>query len=73
MAPRPAVQEKRRAMFDRYGGMMTMKDVQRELGVTEVVAREWIQAHVEGCPVGKRVKYETDEVAKAIVLTRGMV
>lgn len=70
---RPEVQEKQRVLYNRYGGMMTVQDVARELGTGRGAAKEWLEGRVKGCPIGKRVKYETDQVARAIVAVRGFV
>lgn len=66
------IAEKRKIMRDIYGGMMTLTDVAKELSVTRGVARAWVRSLGMGVQVGKRVHYETDEVAKAIVQARGM-
>lgn len=66
------VRQKADAMFKRYGGMMTTSDLSRELGVNRDAAKAWAKAEGIGNLVGKRVKYETDEVARRIVETRGM-
>lgn len=66
------IAEKRKIMRDIYGGMMTLTDVARELSVNRDVARAWVRSLGLGAQIGKRVYYETDEVAKAIVQARGM-
>ncbi len=66
------IAEKRKIMRELYGGMMTLTDVARELSVNRDVARAWVRSLGLGVQVGKRVRYETDEVAKAIVRARGM-
>lgn len=66
------IAEKRRILRDIYGGMMTLTDVARELGRTREVARVWVRSLGLGTQIGKRVYYETDEIAKAIVQGRGM-
>lgn len=58
-------------MYDRYGGLMTVADLEKELGVTRAVAKKWAEDNVPGVMIGKRVKYETRLVAKAIVNARG--
>lgn len=55
----------------KYGGLMTVADLERELGVTRSVAKKWAQDNVPGVMIGKRVKYEARLVAKAIVNARG--
>lgn len=66
------IAEKRKIMRELYGGMMTLTDVAHELGRTRDVARAWVRGLGLGTQIGKRVYYETDEVAKAIVQARGM-
>lgn len=66
------IAEKRKIMRDIYGGMMTLTDVARELSVNRGVARAWVRGLGLGTQIGKRVYYETDEIAKAIVQGRGM-
>ena len=66
------IAEKRKIMRDLYGGMMTLTDVAKELCSNRDVARAWVRSLGLGVQVGKRVRYETDEVAKAIVQARGM-
>ncbi len=66
------IAEKRKIMRELYGGMMTLTDVARELSVNRDVALAWVHSLGLGVQVGKRVRYETDEVAKAIVRARGM-
>lgn len=68
---RPDVKEKRKIMYERYGGMMTVTDVSKELGVSRQGAADWLEGRVKGCQVGKRIKFETDMVAKAICDIRG--
>lgn len=59
-------------MYERYGGMMTVTDVSKELGVNRQGAADWLKGRVKGCQVGKRIKFETDQVAKAICNSRDM-
>lgn len=66
------IAEKRKILRELYGGMMTLTDVAKELSVTRGVAREWVRSKGLGAQIGKRVYYETDEIAKAIVQARGM-
>ena len=66
------IDEKRKLLRGIYGGMMSLTDVARELSVTRDVARAWVRERSLGVQIGKRVRYETDEVAKAIVMARGM-
>lgn len=66
------IAEKRKILRELYSGMMTLTDVAKELGVKRDVARAWVRSLGLGTQIGKRVYYETDEIAKAIVLGRGM-
>ena len=67
------IAEKRKLLREIYGGMMTLTDVAKELGNRDrSVARAWVRSLGLGTQIGKRVYYETDEIAKAIVHGRGM-
>lgn len=59
--------------FEKYGGMMTLTQVGRELGVgSRQTAKKFVEdREVPGVAVGERVKYESRLVAKAIVSARG--
>ena len=59
-------------MYDRFGGMMTITDVARELGSSRTIAKRWAEENVPGTLIGDRVKYETRLVAKSIVNKRGI-
>ncbi len=73
-----AIAEKRRILRSEYGGMMTLRQLCRELGyASSQAARTWARNHsLEGVLMGtgqrKSVRYETDIVAKVIVDGRGM-
>lgn len=59
-----------------YGGMMTVKDIMRELGIgSHHTVNNWLRENdVEGVKVDRKsVKYETDLIARRIVEQRGMV
>ena len=64
--------EKRGILRELYGGMMSLADLSRELGMRPEQAREWAREQEIGTMIGKRVKFETDQVAKILVLKRGM-
>lgn len=66
------IRQKADDMYRRYGGMMTTTDLSKELGVNRDAAKEWARAEGIGNRIGKRIKYETDQVARRIVETRGM-
>ncbi len=69
---RTQIDEKRKILRDLYGGAMSLTDLMNELGTTSYNAKEWARERGIGFTTGVRVKYETDEVAKAIVNARGM-
>lgn len=69
---RAQIDEKRRILRDLYGGAMSLNELRRELGTTKENAKEWAREREIGFSTGARIKYETDEVAKAIVNARGM-
>lgn len=68
------IKEKRNILRDRYGGMMTLADLKKELGYSDPKsAKNVVQAL--GIPptiIGRFKKYDTDIVAKALVDRRGM-
>ena len=67
------IQEKRRILRGNYGGMMTLKDLSREMGSTPANARIWGQEIGAAVKIGSgRPKYDVDVVAKHIVMLRGM-
>lgn len=68
------IREKRAELHDIYGGMMSRKDLARELGYRDHHRVKHI-AEQMGIPVvmyAGREHYETSVVAKVIVLKRGM-
>lgn len=71
------IAEKRRLLYERYGGIMSPTDVARETGYCPRPANgdKWAAAHaVPSIRMGDRKRgYETDLIAKAIVQSRGMV
>lgn len=68
------IAEKRRIMRGIYGGMMTLAQLTRELGLKDTrAAKSWAIANGIGNQIGRNIKYDTDTVAKTIVLGRGMV
>lgn len=66
------IQEKRNILRKIYGGMMSLADLSRELRMKDDAARKWAAEQGIGNLIGKRIKYDTDEVAKKIVEGRGM-
>ena len=68
------IAEKRRTMRAIYGGMMNLSQLTEELGLKDKrVAKAWAIQNGIGNQVGRFIKYDTDTVAKTIVLGRGMV
>lgn len=66
------IREKRLVMREVYGGLMSLSDLVKELGMSKDDARAWGKENNVGVQIGKRLKYDTDEVAKIIVTKRGM-
>ena len=68
------IYKKRDEMYDRYGGMMTLAQVKKELGVTDDrTAKDMLRdLGVEPIKLGRSKKYETYLLAKALVNRRGM-
>lgn len=67
------VEKKTELMRKDYGGMMRIKDLCRELHLSKNPVYTWLREHnIDGCRTGKSVQYETDQVARAIVASRGM-
>ncbi len=69
---RAQIEEKRNILRKIYGGAMSLTDLAKELSTTKPTAKEWARERDIGFSTGARIKYETDEVAKAIVNARGM-
>ena len=71
-----AIAEKRRLMYERYGGIMSPTEVAKELGYhpKPSAGDRWAEEHeIPAVRLGPRKRgYETDLVAKAIVQGRGM-
>ena len=67
------IREKRNILRDLYGGMMTLSDLSRELGMKPEDAKVWAMEQGLCIQLGKRLKVETDMLAKFIVQRRGMV
>lgn len=62
---------KRNILREIYGGMMTAEDLSKELGMKPNDAKQLMLENGIGCLLGKRIKFETDMVAKFIVERRG--
>ena len=71
-----AIAEKRRLMYERYGGIMSPTEVAKELGYhpKPSAGDRWAEEHeIPAVRLGPRKRgYETDLIAKAIVQGRGM-
>lgn len=69
------VEKKAKLLRADYGGMMSIKDLMRELGFdSHHTVKNWITENgVEGVRIGRSIRYETDQVAQVIVAGRGMV
>lgn len=68
------IAEKRRTLRGIYGGMMSLTELTHELGLKDKrVAKAWALQHGIGNQIGRWVKFDTDMVAKHIVMGRGMV
>lgn len=66
------IREKRNILREIYGGMMSIADLSRELNMKPEAAREFAIENGLGVLIGKRLKVDTDMVAKLIVQRRGM-
>lgn len=66
-----AIREKRTILRDAYGGMMSLSDLSKELGMNSAGAKAWAAEQGVGVQIGRRVKFETDQIAKIIVQRRG--
>ena len=68
------IKAKRNILRDRYGGMMTLKDLMEELGYgSRISARRAVEAMgLPATQVGRMKKYDTDVVARRLVELRGM-
>lgn len=66
------VAEKRKIMRELYGGLMTAEDLQKEFGMRADQASALMKEKGFGVLIGKRIKFDTDLVAKYIVEKRGM-
>ena len=68
------IAEKRRILRGIYGGMMSLSDLTRELGLKDTrAAKAWALQNGIGNQIGRWIRYDTDTVAKQIVMGRGMV
>ena len=69
-----AIAAKTRILREEYGGMLSLKQLTRELGLKDTrAAKAWAEEHGIGNQIGPRVRYDADQIAKALVMGRGMV
>ena len=68
------VEKKTKLLREDYGGMMSTKDLMRELNRSRNTVNNWVKENgLEGVRIGRSIRYETDQVACVIVNARGMV
>lgn len=56
----------------RYGGMMSVTDLSKELSTNRENAKKWGMSKGIGIQVNGRIKFESRVVAREIVRARGM-
>lgn len=66
------IREKRSILREEYGGLMNMSELSRELNVKPETARQWAMEQGICIQIGKRIKADTDSVARILVQKRGM-
>lgn len=69
------VEKKTKLLREDCGGMMSIKDLMRELGFgSHHTVKKWVMDNgVESVRVGRSVKFECEQITKVIVAQRGMV
>lgn len=70
------VSAKKKDIFERHGvAMLNLQQVAQELGCKDerTAKRQLERMDIPGVAVGRRVLYEVDVLAKALVARRGMV
>lgn len=70
------VSAKKKDIFERHGvAMLNLQQVAKELGCKDerTAKRQLERMDIPGVAVGRRVLYEVDVLAKALVARRGMV
>lgn len=69
------IEKKTKLLRADYGGMMTIKQLMKELGFgSHHTVYAWLRENnVEGIRIGRSVRYECDQIARIIVDARGMV
>lgn len=67
------IEKKYKILYERYGGMMKLSDLTKELSANRRTALDWAREHSVGIRVGNQYRFETDQVASQIVRGRGML
>lgn len=67
--PRTTKNSIEQALYDRYGGYMTVADTMKELGATRPTAMKFLATLPSYSPTGKRA-YRIEDVARKIVSSR---
>lgn len=70
------ISAKKKDIFERHGvAMLNLQQVAKELGCKDerTAKRQLERMDIPGVAVGRRVLYEVDVLAKALVARRGMV
>ena len=73
MSIQSEIAEKQRILRALYGGSMTQKELMKEVGCGARHTKEWAEKHNLGRRIGKRVSYDTDAVAKALIIEREFI
>ena len=60
-----ALRERKRILYDRYGGYMTVANVMKELGVSRMTAMKFTADLPSYAPTGKKV-YDIMDVARKL-------
>lgn len=68
------IDEKRRILRREYGGMMTVTQLQKEIGYRDAAhAKQWAESvGLDRIQIGRMKKYDTDQLARILVNARGM-
>lgn len=64
------IAEKAATLRGLYGGAMSLRDLRAETGHGYYVTLRWAERHRLGRKIGKRTTYDTDAVARALVMER---
>lgn len=66
------IKEKNNELRGIYGGVMTITDLAKEIGMNREAAKRWAMEENIGYSLNNRLRFETIEVARKIVEMRGM-